>query len=330
MARYWSVKAEQTIQEIVEERSFAGIGWKEADNLTGLSREQIAARVEECYPDYHPSRRHQTTGMLYRFASEITEGDVVLTPIKATRRVLFGRVAGPYRFNPKPPLEHETHTRPVQWLRTDVSRDDLSTAFRNSLGGLMTVYNLDGHADEIERVIRGESGKASGLLEDERNGQSDAQHAAEEESAALERISDLLYSKFDHHEFEELVAAVLTAMGYRTRGRFRPGADGGKDIIATKDAIDPEGIKVEVKHRIGAAGRPDIQKLKGALSGNERGLFVSLGGFTNDAIRENIAGVRLMDGDDFIKLLLEYYDRVDVQWQARLPLKRVYLPAGEL
>ena len=326
MARCWMVRADQEIQEIVEERSFAGIGWKEVGDLTGLTREQVAARVEQCYPDYHPSRRYQTTGQLYRFASEIAKGDVVLTPIKATRRVLFGRVAGPYLFNPEPPLDHETHTRRVQWLRTDVSRDDLSTGFRNTLGGLMTVFSASVHSDEIERVIGGEIEKP----DDPEDEQSDAEHADQVESEARERISDLLYTKFDDYEFEELVAAVLTAMGYQTRGRYKPGADGGVDIVATKDPLWPRRINVQVKHKGGTAGRPEVQQLKGTLSENERGLFVSLGGFSNEARRQNIPGVRLMDGDAFIDLLLEHYERLGDHVQARLPLKRVYLPAGEL
>ena len=296
--------------------------------MEGLSREEIGERLDRVWPDAHSSQRRITVGMLYRFVSEIAEGDVVLTPIKATRRVLFGRVAGPYRFNLKAQLELEMHTRPVQWLRTDVIRDDLSTGFRNTLGGLMTVFNLDGHAAEIERVIRGESG----VTPDQENEQSDAEYAVEVDSVARDRIGDLLYTKFDDYEFEELVGAVLTAMGYRTWGRYKPGADGGVDIVATKDPLwlDPQRIKVQVKHKGGTAGRPEVQQLKGTLSENERGLFVSLGGFSNEARQQNIPGVRLMDGDAFIDLLLEHYERLGDKVQARLPLKRVYLPAGEM
>ena len=328
MARYWVVRAGDEIQELVERDSFVGISYGWTEDLTDLSREEIRDKLEQYWPDAHPSQRNVTAGQLYRFASDIDKDDVVLTPIKATRRVLFGKVAGPYGFNPNAQLDHGRHTREVEWARTDVSRSDLSTGLRNTLGGLMTVFNLDGHADEIERVIGGKVEKP----EDPEDEQSDAEHADQVESEARERISDLLYTKFDDYEFEELVAAVLTAMGYRTWGRYKPGADGGVDIVATKDPLwlDPKRIKVQVKHKGGTAGRPEVQQLRGTLSSeSERGLFVSLGGFSNEARQQNIPGVRLMDGDAFIDLLLEHYERLGDQVQARLPLKRVYLPAGE-
>ena len=123
---------------------------------------------------------------------------------------------------------------------------------------------------------------------------------------------------------------MLTAMGFRARGRYAPGSDGGVDIIATKDALglDPERIKVQVKHQRAPAGVRGVQHLGGALLQNERGRFVSLGGFTNDASRQSNGGVRLIDGDAFIDLLLECYNKLNPQMQTRIPLKRVYLPAG--
>ena len=272
--------------------------------------------------------------MLHQFASVISEDDIVLTPIKATNRVLFGKVVGPYKFDPESELERKRNTRPVEWIRTDVSRGDISAPFRNTLGSLLTLFSLDQHAEEINRILDRQVltgvDVTTSTTEIVQADLSDADHAANVEAAARERITDVLYSHFDSYEFEELVRSVLVAIGYRARGGGRRGPDGGVDIVATSDALglDPERIKVQVKHKQGAASRPDVQRLVGTLAQHERGLFVSLGGFSNDARRMEDPRVSLMDGDAFIDLILEYYERLDTEMQARLPLRRVYLPAG--
>ena len=128
--------------------------------------------------------------------------------------------------------------------------------------------------------------------------------------------------------FEELVPDLLKALGFTTQGRAAPGPDGGVDIVATTDALrlDPARIKVQVKHRRTAASAPEVQQLAGTLHGQERGLFVSLGGFTQQAYGV-MASVSLMDGEELVRLLLEHYERLNARAQARLPLRRVYLPA---
>ena len=45
------------------------------------------------------------------------------------------------------------------WLK-EVSRDSFSQDVKNSLGSLMTVFNIDKHADEIENIL---SGKMAGI-----------------------------------------------------------------------------------------------------------------------------------------------------------------------
>ena len=54
------------------------------------------------------------------------------------------------------------------------------------------------------------------------------------------------------------------------------------------------------------------------------------GGFTNDARPEASqahAPVTIMDRDEFIELMLEYYERLEPEFQAKVPLRRVWLPA---
>lgn len=73
-------------------------------------------------------------------------------------------------------------------------------------------------------------------------------------------------------------------MGYKTQ--VSPaGADRGKDIIASPDGFGFENprIIVEVKHRREQMGSQQIRSFIGGRHKDDRGLYVSTGGFTKDA-----------------------------------------------
>jgi restriction system protein len=99
---------------------------------------------------------------------------------------------------------------------------------------------------------------------------------------------------------QELVAGVLRAMGYKTR--VSPaGPDRGRDIIASPDGFgfQPPRIVVEVKHRKGTMGAPEVRSFVGGLRQNDNGLYVSTGGFTREARYEadrTNQNLTLMDG----------------------------------
>lgn len=336
MANYWVVRADRDIQELVEARSLIGIGWSEVGDLGALSPEDIKGKVRATYRGWSPNAIGASAGQLRRFAHEIEVGDIALTPIKSTRQALIGKVTGPYRHNPAAETECLANTRSVEWIRTDVLRDDLSTELRLSLGGLMTVFSVNDHADEIEQVIEGETESDSTYqVQDDYD---DAPSTAEEESDveyfdaveayARGRVLKRLYN-FGGHEFEGVVGDVLKAMGFAVQGHGR-GPDKGIDLVATPDPLgfgEPR-LKVQVKRQRGTMGRPEVQRLAGTLRSGEKGLFVSLGGFTAEARGESSNTMTLIDGDAFVDLLLGCYEKLSPKTRTRLPLKHVYLPVG--
>ena len=86
---------------------------------------------------------------------------------------------------------------------------------------------------------------------------------------------------------QELVAGLLRAMGYKTR--ISPaGPDKGKDIVASPDGFGFESprIVVEVKHRSSAMGSAEIRSFLGGRHKDDKGLYVSTGGFSKDAYYE--------------------------------------------
>ena len=152
MPNYWVVRAGDDIQGEVESRSLIGIGWQDVGDFGALSLEQLKQKIFEAYPHQSPNKRGSIVGQLHRFRG-IDVGDIVLTPIKSTRQILIGRVTGPYRHDPQPERDRLANTRNVEWIRTDVFRDDVTLLLKNSLGGLMTVFSVNSHAVEIAHLI---------------------------------------------------------------------------------------------------------------------------------------------------------------------------------
>lgn len=152
----------------------------------------------------------------------------------------------------------------------------------------------------------------------------------EVKAKADELIADLI-SRLDPYDFQDLVAGVLRAMGFRAVST-PPGPDRGVDIVAHPDAFGFQRprIKVQVKHRKGAVGGPEMRSFSGALREGDSGLYISTGGYTNGAVLEaerSRESVTLLDRDDFIRLLIEHYEAIEPEYKARVPLRKVWLPA---
>lgn len=136
-------------------------------------------------------------------------------------------------------------------------------------------------------------------------------------------------TKLDPYEFQELVASLLRAMGYFTPFVAPKGPDGGIDILAYRDPFGTQEprIKVQVKHRNQKATVQEIRQLSGLLhKDGDTGLFVSLAGFTDDAmeaIRSAPRHIEKLDLDALIDYWEEHYEKIDEDGQALLPIRRI-------
>lgn len=125
------------------------------------------------------------------------------------------------------------------------------------------------------------------------------------------------------------MAALLRAMGYHTPFVAPKGKDGGIDIIAYLDPLGAQTprIKVQVKHKPDTAiGASEVRALSGVLKAGDIALFVTSGTYSADA-RNAASGndkfLRLIDGDEFIEMWQEYYDKMTDDDKNMLPLKRI-------
>ena len=148
------------------------------------------------------------------------------------------------------------------------------------------------------------------------------------ESNARDSIKNHIASK-NPYEFQKLVAALLRAMGYYTPFIAPKGKDGGIDIIAYLDPLGARTprIKVQVKHKPDTAiGAPDIRALLGVLRAGDIALFVTSGTFSSDAKNTGTSSrefIRLIDGEEFIDMWQDYYDKMTDEDKNMLPLKRI-------
>jgi len=129
-------------------------------------------------------------------------------------------------------------------------------------------------------------------------------------------------------EFEQLVAALLAAMGYYIQWIATGGGDGGIDILASNDplGVQPPHIKVQAKNWATKASAPNIREFSGSISDRDSGIFVCAGGFTSEALKESRQkGITTMDRYDLVRLWAQYSEKMNAQAQNLLPLVPVYL-----
>ncbi|WP_062231823.1 restriction endonuclease [Aureimonas sp. N4] len=324
------VRAERNgrLYELFKEQGLVAIGWHEIGSLETLrSRDAIAARVRAEWPDWKNQSIAMAAGQLHRFRNEIKTGDTVLTYDPRRRVYLVGEISGDYRRDETVDPE-DPNVRPVRW-RDEVYRDLLSAASRNSLGAISALFQLTPEIiEDVERALRSHE-PAAGNVADE-------VEAVEEDifqniqSKALEFAKDRV-SGLDWSQMQDLVAGLLRALGYKTR--VSPaGADRGKDIVASPDGFGFESprIVVEVKHRKEAMGSQAIRSFLGGRHAQDKGLYVSTGGFTKEAYYEADRAtipLELMTIDELVAALIANYDRLDIETKQLLPLKRIYWPA---
>jgi restriction system protein len=328
----WMVRAGEGGVHVDEFRagSFVAIGWIEMGDMSALkTRDQFTKAVEKVSPNSRKMQVATAAGQAFRFVREMKPGDRVLTYDPGRREYLLGTVTGDYAYMPSMESTHP-QVRTVKWDGS-VRRDDLSVATRNSLGAIATLFQVPAEAaEEIERLAAGAAvAAASAAVAVEEETQVDLIFK-DIQGKAFEFIKDKI-SRLDWEDMQELVAGLLRAMGYKTR--ISPsGPDRGKDIVASPDGFGFESprIVVEVKHRTGSAmGSQEVRSFLGGRHKDDKGLYVSTGGFSKEARYEAERAsipLTLMDLDDLVRAILEHYERLDADSQRLVSLRKIYWP----
>lgn len=325
----WMVRAQGgTLFDRFKEEKIVAMGLAIGPLAGVRNRTEIEAKIREHDPGASNRKVGVWAAMLYRFQHELAIGDGMVTYDPARRTYLIGTIAGDCRYDDKA-FADDPFVRPVEW-RGEVSRDALTVSSKYSLGALSTLFRIPPEVvNDLERALKGATRPTEPAPAEESAGE-ERELLEDLHARALEVIKDRIM-RLDWEDMQSLIAGLLRAMGYKTR-ISPPGSDRGRDIVASPDGFGFESprIVVEVKHRPGTSmGSQEIRSFLGGRHQNDKGLYVSTGGFSKDAKYEADRAsipLTLMDADDLVLAITEWYDRMDIESQGLLPLRKLYWP----
>lgn len=335
MNALWMIRAGSRGANLdVFENGQVAIGYDVAKDLSKIPNlEGIKAAYLEANPGASKVEVGMAAGVLEKFVRVIKQGDHVITYDPGRRMYLIGTIAGGYQYQPAKDTA-VPHRRKVTWDKRRVSRDDLTTKTKYSLGTLLTITQLSEETwADIQSALSGAKPEATQATTGESNDSipgelEQAKRSMQEQ--AHERLKDRIV-KLDDRDMQELLAAVLRGLGFRTT--VSPtGPDRGVDVLASPDGLglqEPR-IKAEVKHRKKSQmGAPEVRSFIGGLRTGDKGLYLSTGGFTKEARYEaerSPVPVKLIDLDDLALLIETHYESFDAEGRALIPLSRIYWP----
>ena len=149
------------------------------------------------------------------------------------------------------------------------------------------------------------------------------------ESAWLEVQTYL--EQINPFEFQNLIAALLRAMGYHVAWVSPPGPDRGLDILAYTDPLGASGPRIKVQVKRVASKKIDVDSVRSfmaTLGGQDVGIYISVSGFTSEAERETRSQetrrLTLISPERLFDLWVEHYESLDEADRQLLPLRPVY------
>lgn len=331
--RVWGVHMGEHVGARPLEQGYVAIGWSALGDLRQYSnREAFKEALAAHYPEKKVGSRPVDAGILFRFAHEMRAGDFVVYPSKHDRMVNIGRFTGALIHVADDPDEYPNR-RQVEWLG-HFPRNDFSQSALNEIGAFITVFLIQGNRGEFLAKI--------GMAEPIETAQEthSPEEAPDDDTAtvAVSKQAEVttgdfvirqIMAKLSGYEFEEFVAHLLECMGYTARVTQRSG-DGGVDVIAHHDKLgfEPPILKVQCKRKTDQISRPEVDQLLGTLGEGEYGLFITLGSFSRQSIdlERNRPKLRLIDGDQFVDLVLEHYAHLAPRYRTMIPLKQILVP----
>lgn len=323
--KLWGIHMPRDVGDEPINEGYVGLGWSDMGDLLkiGRSREAFKVAYRDAYPKDPESSVPVSAGVPYRFVCEMKEGDGVIYPSKANRLVNLGIVIGNVFRVDDARVEQTSNRRPVRWV-AHVPREEFSPNALHEIGSALTLFQVANNADEFLAAFAGRP------LQQTTADISTAEAVSEQvEESTDDFILQRLKSAITAEQFEHFVAQLLQAMGYHARVTKRSG-DGGIDVIAHRDELgfEPPIVKVQCKQILSTIGRPEIQRLDGAIQHGEFGLFVTLGSYSPDArVYEQMKpNIRLIDGAELAALVQQNYERLPPAARSVVPLRRIFVP----
>lgn len=324
------------------ENSVAGGGWPEIPDLSSaVSREIIAKVLAQSLPsDALPGTLSNYTGQLLAVRSLIKPGDLIVMPMKTTKRIAIGVCAGGYSYRSQEHDPSRRHSVQVDWRNTEISRAALKDDLLNTVNGAMTVFRATKNNAEhrLQAIMSTGVDPGSTLVSNLHRGPANALVSTEQDAdvtdptsaptlqAIRDRIRTHLIENFGGHKLTHLIAEILRTEGF-TCEVSPEGPDHGVDIIGGRGPLgmDSPTVIVEVKSEAGTIGSTVVRGLQGAMTSHraDQGLLVAWGGLNKQAkaeIRTDRLSIRVWDSEDVLDHLFRVYERLSSETRSQIPM----------
>ena len=337
MTTVWTVKGGRhgEREELMLSEGLLGGGWEALGSLEGIgSKEELAEVYRRSYPESSERRTSAQVAQLWSLLSRMQDGDLVVLPVKTTGTIAVGRIAGPYEY--REDLREDTqHVRSVEWLATDVPRDEFDQDLLYSFGALLTIGRVRREEADtrvlsvIERHQDTPAVEAAPVSYGEVVDSTDETEQPPDVAAtAREQVRQFISRTFLGHDLARLVSAVLEAQGFEVT-QSPAGPDRGVDILAGSGPLGLDKPRLVVQVKTAQADVETYRALRGTMQafGAEQGLLVAWRGFRGTVraeARPDHFTVRLWDADDLLDELEKVYDRLADDIRSELPLQRVW------
>lgn len=297
------------------------------------NREKLLQKLQEVYPSEKMNTLKNWASQIYPIAHRVETGDWVVLPSKRTNTIHIGKITGEYQYEEENGSPYY-HFRTVDWFAKDIPRNHFDQDILYSFGAFMTVCKIT--RNDAERRIHAMSennwkvpARTVASFGDADDTDSGSQTDLEE--AIYDSIAKYIIQKFQGYKMEDLIEEILAAKGF-TVYHSKPGADGGKDLLAAGGEMgfgSPK-ICVQVKSQDAPIDRPTLDQLGGVMNNvnAEYGLLVSWSGFKDSVAREEAKQffrIRLWDSNDVIRELFENYENLSPAIRAEIPLKQIWM-----
>jgi len=295
---------------------YVAIGW-----IDGTDLSHIKSR-DELYPLYkaeHPQDTSnvvigQQVGQIARFLLDIRPGDYVITPAADTEWLHYGVVQDEpsYYYAKDDGGCPYPHRRRVKWSNKRLKRSDFSVPFQNTIRSSLTVFSIS-QKDQFFAEI-GKNELVSKAVAVEYNAR----------QVVLEQVLEL-----DDKEFELLIAALLTALGFEGSEHVGKVGDGGVDATGELNVANLAKVKVFVqakRYKLGSRiSANTVRQLRQAIPMNGQGAFITTADFqakaSDVALEQGFPRIGLINGSQLVDLLVEHWNDIPLEFQERLGLK---------
>ena len=137
------------------QQGFSGGGWGEIPDLTACTtREEVGEVLAKVYADANDGALANRTGQMWALRGRIAPGDLMVMPLKTTKRIAIGLVTNGYEYLAEQDDPDCRHVVRVDWKVTDLPRTAMKQDLLFSLGSALSIFAPSkNHAVDRLRVL---------------------------------------------------------------------------------------------------------------------------------------------------------------------------------